>query len=58
MTTLHYGPFENILDTWQALMSHIENAGLQPSGRCREVYLEMPEGDPEGYVTELQQPVG
>lgn len=55
--TLHVGDMESISSSWQALHQHIEAQGLTPAGPCREVYLETPEGRPEDWRTELQQPV-
>ena len=57
ITVLHHGSMETIADTWQALGSHVADRGLDPVGPCREVYLESPMDDPDGWVTELQQPV-
>lgn len=57
VSVLHNGSMETIGATWQALHEHIEAQGARPSGPCREIYLETPLDDPEGCVTELQQPV-
>lgn len=57
VTVLHHGSMETIGDTWQALGSQVAERGLDPSGPCREVYLESPLDDPDAWVTELQQPV-
>lgn len=57
IAVLHHGSMETIADTWQALGSHVADLGLDPYGPCREVYLESPLGDPDAWVTELQQPV-
>jgi effector-binding domain-containing protein len=48
---------DTIGDTWQALVRHVEEQGLELAGSCREVYLEAPQDDPDAWVTELQQPV-
>lgn len=55
--TVHAGDMESISDSWQALMQYIGAQGLTPSGPCREVYLETPEGNEDDWRTELQQPV-
>lgn len=57
MCVLHNGSMATISATWQALVEHVETAGLRASGPCREVYLATPDGDQDAWVTELQQPV-
>lgn len=57
ITMIHHGGVQTIGDAWQALSRYVEKKGYLPPGRCREVYLDMPMDDPDGWVTELQQPV-
>lgn len=57
VSVVHHGHVATIGDTWQALMRHLEDAGLAPAGPGREVYLESPLDDWDRWVTELQQPV-
>ncbi|HET6651642.1 MAG TPA: MerR family transcriptional regulator [Nocardioides sp.] len=57
VTVMHLGSMETIGDAWQALVRHVEDAGLELSGPCREVYHATPMDDPDSWVTELQQPV-
>ena len=57
ITTIYRGSMEHIGDAWQALGAHVQAAGLEFGGPCREIYLHTDEADPEAWVTELQQPV-
>ena len=57
LCVVHLGSVDTIGDTWQALVRHVEELGLELAGSCREVYLEAPQDDPDSLVTELQQPV-
>ncbi len=58
VTVLHRGGMDGIGATWQALVTHIEEAGQQVAGLAREVYLHMPlDAEPATWVTELQQPI-
>lgn len=57
VTLIHHGSMETIGASWQALHRYLEQEGLDPVGRCREVYLETPMDSPGTWVTELQQPV-
>jgi effector-binding domain-containing protein len=58
VTVLHSGGMDTIGAAWQGLMGHVAAAGRSPAGISREVYLHAPPDDPQGWVTELQQPVG
>ncbi|MBO3748212.1 MerR family transcriptional regulator [Streptosporangiaceae bacterium NEAU-GS5] len=51
---IHQGPMEDVQGTWQGLAGWIEENGYRPQGMAREVYLNYGEGDPAGWVTELQ----
>ena len=58
VTTLHHGGMDTIGATWQALIGYADAQGYQSVGTCRELYLHMPlHGDPDTWITELQQPV-
>ena len=56
---IHRGPYENIGEAYQALMTWCEANGYELAGPDRELYLASPPEvkDPADYVTELQQPV-
>lgn len=56
---IHRGPYEDIGEAYQALMTWCEQNGYELAGPDREVYLTSPPevSDPADYVTELQQPV-
>ena len=56
-TVLHHGSMDTIGDTWQELVRHVEASGHRATGLAREVYLAMPPGDPDAWVTELQEPL-
>jgi effector-binding domain-containing protein len=58
-STIHRGPYDNIGEAYQALMTWCESNGYELAGPDREVYLACPPevSDPADYVTELQQPV-
>jgi DNA-binding transcriptional MerR regulator len=57
VTVIHRGSMVTIGDTWQALATAVDAAGLTAYGPCREIYLETPMDDQDAWVTELQQPV-
>jgi DNA-binding transcriptional MerR regulator len=56
VTLVHLGSMEGIGASWQAIGRWLEANGAEPSGACREVYLEAPMDDEDAWVTELQQP--
>lgn len=56
-TLVHRGRIDDVLPAWQALARWVDDNGLRSSGPARELYLDCPE-DPQGWVTELQEPVG
>jgi DNA-binding transcriptional MerR regulator len=56
VTAVYHGAMTHIGDAWQALAAHVQKAGLEFAGPCREVYLQT-SGPQETWVTELQQPV-
>lgn len=58
-STMHAGPYEEVGNTWDAIMEWIDGNGYQLTGPCREVYLVGPEQsqDPDEYRTEIICPV-
>lgn len=56
VTTVYRGSMDHIGEAWQALAAHVQQAGLDFAGPCREVYLHTT-GPQSEWVTELQQPV-
>ena len=55
-TVVHRGAIDGVLPSWQALVRWLETHGHRSAGPQRELYLEVPE-DPDGWVTELQEPI-
>ncbi|MBA0053913.1 MerR family transcriptional regulator [Streptomyces sp. AJS327] len=55
-TTVHHGSMDRVAPTHQALGRWIEANGYRSYGNSRELTLEC-DGDPETWVTELQEPV-
>lgn len=67
--TVYSGTYEDLPCAWQALLSWVRDAGAEPSGDLREVYLSFSAepglglradyltDTPAGYVTELQVPI-
>jgi DNA-binding transcriptional MerR regulator/predicted transcriptional regulator YdeE len=56
-STLHRGPFDDISDTYEALVRWIDDNGYEIAERSRELYLEWDAEDPSKNVTELQLPI-
>lgn len=56
VTLVHLGSMATIAESWQAIGGWLGDNGAEPSGACRELYLETPMGDQDSWVTELQQP--
>src|SRR6266508_3350226 len=56
-TVVHRGPMDNVLGTYDALAHWIEANGYSSAGPAREFYLATPDGDPDAWVTELQEPI-
>lgn len=46
-TVTHMGPYEQLGQTWSALMKWIEDEGLQPAGAPWEVYVTDPGEEPD-----------
>lgn len=55
-TIVHRGSMDNVMTSIQALARWIDSNGYRSSGYPRELYLECP-GDPDKWVTELQEPI-
>ncbi|MEU9831381.1 MerR family transcriptional regulator [Streptosporangium sp. NPDC048047] len=55
-TLVHRGAIEAVLPAWQALVHWVEATGRRSARSQRELYLDCPE-DPDGWVTELQEPL-
>ena len=56
----HRGPYEEIATTIQALMTHIQENHIEPTGPIRSIYLEGPpnRGDrSEDYITQIAIPI-
>lgn len=58
--TVHHGSFDELGESWQALMNWVTEEGLAPSGPFWEVYLTepTPEMDPADLRTALYLPIG
>ncbi|WP_062435094.1 MerR family transcriptional regulator [Herbidospora daliensis] len=56
-TIIHHGPMDGVDATIQNLHRWIEDHGERSLGFSREVYLEYGMGDPENWVTEIQEPL-
>jgi DNA-binding transcriptional MerR regulator len=57
-TTVHKGPYENLLEAYSAIGRWIEDNGYRVTGPCREVYIHHDrKGTPPAHVTEIQFPV-
>lgn len=54
---IHLGPMSGIAASWQEIHEQIIARGYEPSGPCRELYVEAHADDQADWVTELQQPV-
>jgi DNA-binding transcriptional MerR regulator len=53
---IHHGSMDDVLPTGQALARWIDASGYRSVGYAREITLEW-SGDPDQWVTELQQPI-
>ena len=56
VTHVHLGSMATIGESWQVIGGWPGDNGAEPSGACRELYLETPRDDQNSWVTELQQP--
>jgi effector-binding domain-containing protein len=52
------GSLQGLHTAWEGLHEALRNAGLTPTGPCREVYLEGSLDQPDSWVIDLQQPIG
>ena len=50
---MHYGPYDNLMETYEELFSQMKESGLTPSGGCREVYHQI-DGLESSFVIEVQ----
>lgn len=57
VVTRFRGGVDGIGPAWGALHAHLAEEGLEPSGTCREIYLEGDPDHPDSFVIDLQQPV-
>jgi len=56
-TIVHRGSMETVMTTLQTLARWIDASGHTSTGYNRELYLEYAAGDPDAWVTKLQEPV-
>jgi len=56
-TIVHHGSMDSVLTTVQTLARWIEATGHTSTGFSREHYLVCGAGDPDTWVTELQEPI-
>lgn len=56
-TIVHRGPMDTVLSSIQALGRWIDAHGYRSAGYNRECYLDYGSGEPETWVTELQEPL-
>ena len=58
-TVTHHGPYENLKETWGALLAWVGAQGLQPAAAPWEVYVTDPgaEPDPSKWRTDIFFPV-
>ena len=58
-TVSHFGPYDNLAQTWSALTEWMETQGLQPAGAPWEVYVTDPgaEADTSKWQTDIYFPV-
>ncbi|MFC6080083.1 MerR family transcriptional regulator [Sphaerisporangium aureirubrum] len=56
-TIIHHGLMDNVDGTMQQLAKWIEENGYRSTGFAREVYVQYGHGNPEDYVTELQETI-
>ena len=56
-SVVHRGAMDSVTTTYEALVTWIEQNGVQIAGYSRELYHEWNDSDPSQCVTELQMPV-
>lgn len=54
LTITHYGPYQTLGESWEALFDYIEGNNIRVRGPRREIYLQ---DSPGKQVTELQVPL-
>jgi len=61
VTLMHYGPYEDLKNTYAKLLKYTNEKGYKVSLPTREVYVKGPgmifRGNPKKYVTEVQFPI-
>ena len=59
LKAVHVGPYNQLADTYNRIMGHMQKEGLQPVGPCWEIYMNDPDTTPEeDLVTEIYFPIG
>lgn len=56
-TIVHRGPMDDVLATGQTLARWVDGNGYRSNGYPRELYVQYGCGEPDDWVTELQEPV-
>lgn len=56
-TIIHRGPMDTVMSTIQELAQWIDANGYRSTGYNRELYVDYGCGDPNGWTTELQEPI-
>lgn len=54
VSTIHYGAWDTIGQTYGKLIGELKMKGLDMSNECREVYLVVDEANPQNMQTEVQ----
>ncbi|MBI9103194.1 MAG: MerR family transcriptional regulator [Spirochaetales bacterium] len=61
LSTIHYGPYDKLGNSYQKLIDHREELGLKQAGPYREIYRKGPgmlfAGNAKKYVTEIQMEI-
>jgi len=59
LCVMHYGPYEYLASSYEALDKYAKNSGYEASGLIREAYIDgiWNEEDPSKWKTELQMPI-
>jgi hypothetical protein len=50
----HYGPWENLKDTYSSMMAEMTKQAIVPGMVCREVYINCDFEQPQNNITEIQ----
>ena len=54
LSSIHYGAWEKLPESYNAMFEHINRQGLKTSAVVREIYINVDFENPEANVTELQ----